>query len=78
MILGNSRVKDIKGLKETGRKFSISEPMHNVINRSQKSYRALMLDMKKQMRLMRKQMAGLQREMNDVMKMMDSDKKLTY
>ena len=77
MMLWNSRVKDIEGLKETGRRFSISKPMHHVINSSQKNYRALMLDMKKQMRLMRKQMAELQREMNDVMKMMDSEKNLT-
>ena len=76
MMLGKSRVKDIEGLKETGRRFSLSKPMHHVINSSQKNYRALMLDMKKQMRLMRKQMADLQKEMNNVLKMMDSEKKI--
>jgi len=39
MMLWNSRVKDIEGLKETGRRFSISKPMHHVINSSQKNYR---------------------------------------
>ena len=73
MLLWNSRIKDIDGLKETGRRFHISKPMHYVMNSSQKNYKALMLDMKKQMRLMRKQMALLQSEMNEVMKMMNSE-----
>jgi predicted patatin/cPLA2 family phospholipase len=75
MMLWNSRIKEIDGLKETGRKFRMSKPMHYVMNSSQKNYKALMLDMKKQMRSMRKQMADLQREMNDVLKMMNSESK---
>ena len=77
MMLWSSRIKDIEGLKETGRKFQVTRPINYVMNNSQRNYKALMLDMKKQMRLMRKQMAELQREMNDVLKMMDSEKKLT-
>ena len=72
MMLWNSRIKDIEGLKENGRNFRMSKPMHYVMDNSQKNYKALMLDMKKQMRLMRKQMALLQREMNDVLKMMNA------
>jgi hypothetical protein len=73
MILWNSRIKDIEGLKETGRKFRMSKPMHYVMDNSQKNYKALMLDMKKQMRSMRKQMANLQAEMNDILKMMNKE-----
>jgi len=72
MMLWSSRIKDIEGLKETGRKFQVSRPMHYVINNSQKNYRALMLDMKKQIRLMRKQMSVLQKEMNDMLKKMNA------
>ena len=72
MMLWSSRIKDIEGLKETGRKFQVSRPMHYVMNSSQKNYKALMLDMKKQMRLMRKQMTVLQKEMNDMLKKMNS------
>ena len=72
MMLWNSRIKEIDGLKETGRKFRMSKPMHYVMNSSQKNYQVLMRDMKKQMSSMRKQMALLQREMNEVLKMMNS------
>ena len=73
MLLWNSRIKEIEGLKETGRTFRMSKPMHYVMDNSQKNYKALMVDMKKQLRLMRKQMAVLQAEMNHVLKMMNSD-----
>lgn len=75
MLLWKSRIKDIKGLKETGRKFNFQHPMNYVLDNSQKSYLTIMADMKKQMRLMRKQMAVLQREMNEMLKMMDSNEK---
>lgn len=64
MMLWNSRIKEIEGLKENGRKFRMSKPMYYVLDSSQKSYSVLMLDMKKQLRFMQKQMAVLQREMN--------------
>jgi hypothetical protein len=77
MMLWSSRIKEIEGLKETGRKFRVTRPINYVRDNSQKNYKALMVDMKKQLRLMRKQMAELQREMKDVLKMMDSKKNLT-
>lgn len=71
MLLWNSRIKDIKGLTETGRSFPLTKPMFSVLNQSQKSYRAMLADMKKQMRLMRKQMNNLQEEINYLLKVME-------
>jgi hypothetical protein len=41
------------------------------LDSSQKNYQAIMADMKIQMRVMRKKMAVLQREMNEMFKMMN-------
>lgn len=45
--------------------------MFSVLNQSQKSYRAMLADMKKQMRLMRKQMNTLQEEIDYLLKVME-------
>lgn len=71
MLLWKSRMKNIDGLKETGRSFHFRKPVNYTLDSSQKNYQAIMADMKIQMRVMRKKMAVLQREMNEMFKMMN-------
>lgn len=73
MLLWNSRIKNIKGLKETGRHFN--KPLSYMIDRSQRNYYLMMEDMKKQMRLVQKQVSVLQEDINGVLKRVNPDKK---
>lgn len=72
-LLWESRVKSIDGLTENGRKFKFNKPMSYLINNSQKNYQYLLNDMNKQLRILRKQTSIMQKEMNKLLKMMNSN-----
>ena len=71
LLMWSSRIKEIKGLTESGRAFPLTKPMFSVLYQSQKSYQAMLNDMKKQMRIMLRQMEGLQTEITGMLNMLE-------